>query len=158
MAATASSQFCPNCPPDEVCEELRRIVRRLVFQKKSETGTRGLAERIMDQLNGTRAGWAGHDEAITNLKRQIAKVMKDFSDNNCGDKAPIGNDAKQWINRPNPTIDELKFDAPAAEEPGWFSMDHMAKVTGLTGGALIAYLIISEGSRLFPPRNLIPVP
>lgn len=29
---------------------------------------------------------------------------------------------------------------------------------GLTGAALVTYLIISEGSRLFPPRNLIPVP
>lgn len=30
--------------------------------------------------------------------------------------------------------------------------------TGLTGTALTIYLIISEGSRLFPPRNLIPIP
>lgn len=37
-------------------------------------------------------------------------------------------------------------------------MDRMAAVTGLTGTALIVYLIISEGSRLFPPRNLVPVP
>jgi hypothetical protein len=37
-------------------------------------------------------------------------------------------------------------------------MDRMAEITGLTGAALITYLIISEGSRLFPPRNLIPVP
>ncbi|BCH53203.1 hypothetical protein ACQZ61_18715 [Agrobacterium vitis] len=156
MAAAASSKFCPNCPPEDVCEELRKIVRRLVFQKKAETGTRGLAERIMDQLNGTRAGWAGHDEAITNLKNQIAKVMKDFSDNNCGDKAPIGNDAKAWINHPNPTIDQLKMDA--VEEPGLFDMKRWEQITGLTGAALITYLVISEGSRLFPPRNAIPVP
>jgi hypothetical protein len=36
-------------------------------------------------------------------------------------------------------------------------LDRMAAITGLTGTALIVYLIISEGSRLFPPRNLIPV-
>lgn len=36
-------------------------------------------------------------------------------------------------------------------------MDKMAKITGLTGTALIIYLIISEGSRFFPPRNLIPI-
>jgi hypothetical protein len=34
----------------------------------------------------------------------------------------------------------------------------MEILTGLTGAALILYLIISEGSRLFPPRNLIPIP
>jgi RHS repeat-associated protein len=32
------------------------------------------------------------------------------------------------------------------------------KKTGLTGWALAAYLILSEGSRLYPPRDLIPVP
>jgi hypothetical protein len=37
-------------------------------------------------------------------------------------------------------------------------MERMAAITGLSGTALIVYLIISEGSRLFPPRNLIPVP
>jgi hypothetical protein len=34
----------------------------------------------------------------------------------------------------------------------------MEQLTGLTGAALIIYLIISEGSRIFPPRNAIPVP
>ncbi len=37
-------------------------------------------------------------------------------------------------------------------------MDKMAEITGLTGTALVLYLIASEGSRLFPPRNLVPVP
>jgi hypothetical protein len=35
----------------------------------------------------------------------------------------------------------------------------MSEITGLTGTALMVYLIFSEGSRiLFPPRNLIPAP
>ena len=35
----------------------------------------------------------------------------------------------------------------------------VAAFTGLSGGALITYIIISEGSRvLIPPRNLIPLP
>ncbi len=37
-------------------------------------------------------------------------------------------------------------------------MERMSQITGLTGAALIVYLIISEGSRLFPPRNLVPIP
>jgi hypothetical protein len=38
--------------------------------------------------------------------------------------------------------------------------DAIYKSTGvrLTGAALIAYLVISEGSRVFPPRDLVPVP
>jgi hypothetical protein len=30
--------------------------------------------------------------------------------------------------------------------------------TGLTGWVLAAYLLVSEGSRLYPPRDLVPVP
>jgi hypothetical protein len=38
-------------------------------------------------------------------------------------------------------------------------IEAIGKAVGLTGGALILYLIISEGSRVvFPLRNLIPVP
>jgi hypothetical protein len=37
-------------------------------------------------------------------------------------------------------------------------MQRMSAITGLTGTALIIYLIVSEGSRVFPPRNFIPVP
>lgn len=37
-------------------------------------------------------------------------------------------------------------------------MDKVGEITGLTGTALVVYFIISEGSRLFPPRNFIPVP
>ncbi len=36
--------------------------------------------------------------------------------------------------------------------------EYWEEVTGLTGAALVIYLIISEGSRLFPPRNAIPIP
>ena len=37
-------------------------------------------------------------------------------------------------------------------------MKKMAEITGLTGTALLMYIIISEGSRVFPLRNAIPLP
>jgi hypothetical protein len=43
-------------------------------------------------------------------------------------------------------------------KPGLFDLKRWEQITGLTGAALIAYLIVSEGSRLFPARNLVPVP
>ncbi|MBC8152667.1 MAG: hypothetical protein H7Z72_07130 [Bacteroidetes bacterium] len=46
---------------------------------------------------------------------------------------------------------------PVPESDSEF-MRRMAELTGLTGTALLIYIIISEGSRLFPPRNLIPIP
>ena len=46
------------------------------------------------------------------------------------------------------------------EEPGWIRrhIKEISEATGLTGAGLIAYLIISEGSRIIPVRNLIPAP
>ena len=51
--------------------------------------------------------------------------------------------------------------APASEKQsqessGWWSK--MERITGLTGAALVIYIIVSEGSRVIPPRNLVPVP
>lgn len=60
--------------------------------------------------------------------------------------------------RPLPELVEPKI---AANEGVHFGEDFIKKmeaITGLAGTALIIYLIISEGSRLFPPRNLIPIP
>ncbi len=49
--------------------------------------------------------------------------------------------------------------APAfASEGQGDVIDYFQKATGLTGLALLLYLIVSEGSRVFPPRNLIPLP
>ncbi|WP_160715435.1 DUF6443 domain-containing protein [Chitinophaga solisilvae] len=49
---------------------------------------------------------------------------------------------------------------PATPPPAYSNafMQKMSTITGLSGGALILYIIISEGSRVFPPRNLVPIP
>ena len=45
---------------------------------------------------------------------------------------------------------------PAGSVLSW---QYWEEVTGLTGLALVTYLLISEGSRvLYPPRNFVPVP
>lgn len=154
---------CPNGDPKDICEKIRDEIRKLVFQTKEECGVRGLRERIMDQIYGKNgpgtSSWRGHDEAITNIKNQISKLMKDFGDNNCGDRSPIGKDAKAWINRPNPAPEDWKG---SSGEPSVkrdiLDWEYWEAVTGLSGAALALYLIVSEGSRLFPPRNLVPVP
>jgi hypothetical protein len=57
-----------------------------------------------------------------------------------------------------------RFDPAIRQQPAlassssWNPVDKIAAITGLTGTALVIYLIVSEGSRLFPPRNLVPVP
>ena len=56
--------------------------------------------------------------------------------------------------RPIPELD-TRSNKDATDSSG---LEYWEELTGLTGLALILYLILSEGSRLFPPRNLIPIP
>jgi RHS repeat-associated protein len=48
-------------------------------------------------------------------------------------------------------------DIDTKNESGSF-IDRVSRASGLTGAALALYLIISEGSRVYPPRNLVPIP
>lgn len=65
----------------------------------------------------------------------------------------------QRIPQPKPELAEKPV--PAKREEPWTDsefMKKMATITGLTGTALVIYVIVSEGSRAFPPRNAIPIP
>ncbi len=86
-------------------------------------------------------GDAGHQEQVANLTRGLA---------NCEEQ-------RQRVPVPIPqqAPAEEKQSVPVVDK-GF--MEKMSELTGLTGAALILYLIVSEGSRLFPPRNLVPVP
>jgi hypothetical protein len=62
---------------------------------------------------------------------------------------------------PVPVPVPVPVDEPVEEprtERRWYKWRYWEEATGLTGVALLGYLIISEGSRLYPPRNLIPAP
>lgn len=56
---------------------------------------------------------------------------------------------------PVPVPERTRQESPEDRRDFW---RRMQEITGLTGAALVIYVIVSEGSRLFPPRNLIPVP
>jgi len=159
---TSVVQKCGDPDPDDPCERIRGQIRKLVFQTKDECGVRGLKERFMDQIYGANGpgtpGWTGHDMAISELKNQIKKLMKDFIDNNCSGGSPIGSDAKAWLNRPNPTPEEWKGKSSTPINRSILDWKYWEEVTGLTGLALVLYLLISEGSRVIPARNLVPVP
>lgn len=64
-----------------------------------------------------------------------------------------------------PAVSSSQISDNSSEDSYDYPEDHpkdfwekMKVATGLTGAALVAYIIISEGSRLFPPRNLVPIP
>ena len=155
---------CPQCDPEGYCEELRRQIHRLVLQQKSETGVRGLAERRHDQIYGRSppgsTGWQGHDQAITQIKNSLRRLLRDFNDNNCPDLTPIARPVTEIINAPNPAASDWKGSqaAPMVEtDPGVFDWEYWEEATGLTGVALVLLLIVWQGSRLFPPHNLAPI-
>jgi hypothetical protein len=172
------TQNCPTCSPDDICEKIRGMIHKLIFGKggPADHAAKGLVQRIMEQIYGgyppyDAAGnmtqqWINHNTEITKKRNQVRKLMddEDYKNNDCGDRAPMSAEAKQWFRRGNPTPAEYKGPKPAAvtvqsqSSSGLIDWAWWEKATGLTGAALVTYLIISEGSRLFPPRNLVPVP
>jgi RHS repeat-associated protein len=89
---------------------------------------------------------AGHQQQFQNKQAQLRSLLNDYNKQGCGGGLP----ADVWTLATMPT--------PSASTSNKSFMDTMSKITGLTGGALVAYVIVSEGSRLFPPRDLVPIP
>jgi hypothetical protein len=166
-------QPCP-LPPDDPCADLAQQINDFINRNKDDFGggLQGLKNRFREQIEGANGPpgsgvgdpdvWNTHDQAIKEQQKGLRNRLNDYNKNNCGDKVPIPSDAWKWATRPAPEPSEWTGPAPApaaksvAQDPDF--MKKMSEITGLTGVALIVYLIISEGSRLFPPRNLVPVP
>jgi hypothetical protein len=143
------------------------------FRGKGQGGTKGLKQRFSEQIAGPNgppgsgvgdsAIWESHDKTIKEQQKGLRDRLNDYNKNNCGDKVPIPQDAWEWASKPAPKPVEWKgpVTAQSTAAPATDSdfMRKMSEVTGLTGTALLIYVIISEGSRiLFPPRNAVPIP
>jgi len=155
-------------PPGEedICQRLAREIEEMVNRDKracNNGGTHGLRHRFREQIEGANgpgtSEWENHDQAIKNQQRGLRDRLNDYDANNCGSRIPIPQDAWSWATRPAPAPEQWRGPAErSVTEPGLFDLEYWRRVTGLTGIALVLYLIVSEGSRLFPPRNLVPVP
>ncbi|MEM9302733.1 MAG: DUF4157 domain-containing protein [Pseudomonadota bacterium] len=120
-----------HCSGSESCTRLRQKIKRNQMCAQSR-------KMINDICYA--GGDVGHRIAETDARLAQATCMASFVAKKCGKKR-----------RKN------KRKTRRRVSKSW--LDKMAAITGLTGAALIAYLIVSEGSRIvFPPRNLIPVP
>ena len=117
-------------------------------------------------------------EKIQNVQDRIDKRLRDLDEDPLGLPGSCpGDDVKpslsreghqRLINEDKALLDALKAEylakcsdeppngSPAADE-SWFDRKYWERVTGLSGAALIAFMIIEVWSRLFPPRNLIPI-
>ena len=121
-------QFGRGCTPADSCGQLKIKIRN-----------NQMCGRARETINTTcfGGGDVGHIQAMVDARRAQATCMAIYR-TKCETQAP-----REPV-------------SPPVVDPGF--MDRMSEITGLTGAALIAYIIISEGSRLFPPRNLIPIP
>ncbi len=163
---------------DNVCQCIS------TFFDKQNGGHGGLAERFERMLgpNAVKTGIPTHADQIRGRQKALDEALDVYKDQGCGDPgapdhAPISKEALRNATRGIPTVEdwEAKHGRPMPEgdyQPGGqnlmttpeesggiFDWEYWEDVTGLAGGALITYLIISEGSRLlFPPRNLVPAP
>ncbi len=155
--------------------KLAREIEELINRDKRQDdigGRHGLKHRFREQIEGENGPpgsgvgdpevWKDHDTAIKEQQKDVRDRLNDFNKNHCGDRVPIPVDAWEWATKPAPKPQEWRGPAtsPATRQvtPDPDFMKKMSEATGLTGVALLIYLIVSEGTRLFPPRNLIPVP
>lgn len=149
------------------------------FMDRMNEGRQGLDQRF-DRMMGPDAVQSGiptHADQIQGRQRAMEEAMDIYDDQGCGGPgapahSPVSQSALENMTRPIPTVEdwEAEHGRPMPEgdyqpgqtnmssEPAWGSREWFAAATGLTGAALTAYIIISLGSRLYPPRNLVPVP
>ena len=143
-----------NCPP-AVRDALQRNVNQLCKGEKTkcniadpcvelETKMSKIMACIQARITINNVCYKGGDYGHN---KQIGDRMNGFI--NC--QAIYFPKCTEPPKKPVPVIEPL----PAPDEN---FLEMMERITGLAGAALIIYLIISEGSRLFPPRNLVPIP
>jgi hypothetical protein len=169
-------QPCPLQPDDDdPCKQLAKEIDELVNRDKRQDcvgGRHGLKHRFREQIEGANGPpssgvgdtnvWNNHDEEIKNQQKGLRDRLNDFNKNNCGDRVPVIDDAWEWATKPAPKPSEWKGptslpDAPEfSADPGF--LEKMSKQTGLKGLALLIFIILSEGSRVFLPRNALPIP
>ena len=165
---SAAIQSCPMMPEDP-CKRLAREIDEMINRDKrlsDNSGTHGLRHRFREQIEGANGPgtkeWESHDRVMREQQKGLRDRLDEFNKNNCGAREKIPEDAWHWATKPRPKPEEWKGpqtvtrSAAVPADSGF--MKKMAALTGLTGTALLIYVIVSEGSRVFPPRNLIPVP
>jgi hypothetical protein len=147
LALADALGLCPDDKKDECEKKLADMLNDIqAVRGDRASGFKGLAQRFRQlgrQLpDKVRQGYI---EQFKNRQKSLQEKIEDYINSGCGDPPPL---VTEWANK----------EVPAPPPPKADFIQSMSDITGLTGGALATYLIISEGSRLFPPRNLVPVP
>jgi Hemolysin coregulated protein Hcp (TssD)/Novel toxin 16 len=148
---SASQSTCPPAVQAQLQAEVERRCKTGSKTSCSKTDSCEVLVSKMDSINGCiqartkinmqcyKGGDPGHKIAIQYQINSLVICQGIFFPKCMNPPAPV----------PQPV--------PTPESNDDF-MRRMEQLTGLSGAALILYLILSEGSRLFPPRNLVPIP
>jgi RHS repeat-associated protein len=88
---------------------------------------------------------AGHQQQYLNKQKQLRDLLNEFNSKGCGGGAPPDSWGFATTPVPEPERDHRDL------------VQEISAATGLTGTALYIYITISEGSRVIPARNLIPI-
>jgi RHS repeat-associated protein len=146
------------------CSELREAVTKAYKEFRKEYKK---AEEFIRKGRFNK----GHWQELQDLQGQIKNNINEYNNgdsngNKCDDNDPDDpgfartlENATAWSTAPIPMWQRLRQDIAVPTDATAVTPNPTAThaAQALTAAA-IAYLIISEGSRLFPPRNLIPVP
>jgi hypothetical protein len=123
---------------DMSCEELLEEINKLTdTEKKGRSGPKGLKQRWRDFKNDDE----GHRKGIFDQTRSLRTYLDEYVSR---DNPPCG---------PPPAISVELAERELPEKEVSPTTDSTA-----FGWGMVIYLLVSEGSRFFLPRNLIPVP
>lgn len=106
------------------------------------------------EKTGDKNGWLGHVQQINQQYTMLLNCQAYYlmHEPPCCDAQPI----PDYYPYPLPEWKPEPYEEPSSKSV--FDWKYWEELTGLTGTALLLYLLLSEGSRLFPPRNVVPVP
>lgn len=133
---------------DEACDRERRCTQNddcATIWQRIQFNAECIRARTTINARCFRGGDAGHIIALGNALGALAHCWAVYNRRCQPRTPPVPVPVPVPEERPRPIVDR-----------GF--MERMAAITGLTGTALVIYIIVSEGSRLFPPRNLVPIP
>ncbi|MEG4631870.1 DUF4157 domain-containing protein [Microcoleus sp. AR_TQ3_B6] len=116
------------CKGKKRCNESQTLEE---LEESAENSSKCINARLRINNKCFRGGDATHKQAVEEAIKRLVRCQK------------VRDRVKARQSKPEVSPDFMK---------------KMAEITGLTGTALLMYIIISEGSRVFPPRNLVPVP
>ncbi len=130
------------------CEELLDAINeaRNELTKRYQDMREDKNNLYPDNVGPDGTTWKGHKDQYDGWQRRLRKLLDQFLKGPC-DPNMIPYDAWKSATTNAPSQPAPKFD-----------IQSISDATGLSGAALAAYLIISEGSRIvFPARNFAPV-